>query len=44
MVGYGFMGPAMMGNGAMGPGMMRGSAEGMCGAMASHIEGRLAYV
>ena len=47
MMGYGFMGPGMMGFGAMGPWMMRGSgssAEAMCSAMASHIEGRLAYV
>ena len=44
MMGYGFMGPGMMGYGAMGPGMMGGSAETMCGAMASHIEGRLGYI
>jgi hypothetical protein len=44
MMGYGFMGPGMMGYGAMGPGMMGGSAEAMCSAMASHIEGRLGYV
>jgi hypothetical protein len=46
MMGYGFMGPGMMGYGAMGPWMMGGSAsaEAMCSAMASHIEGRLAYV
>ena len=46
MMGYGFMGPGMMGNGAMGPWMMggSGSAEATCNAMASHIEGRLAYV
>jgi hypothetical protein len=44
MMGYGYMGPAMMG--AMGPWMMgaTGSAEAMCGAMGSHIEGRLAYI
>ena len=44
MMGYGFMGPGMMGYGAMGPGMMGGSAETMCSAMASHIEGRLGYI
>jgi hypothetical protein len=46
MMGYGFMGPGMMGYGAMGPWMMgrSGSAEAMCNAMASHIEGRLGYV
>jgi hypothetical protein len=46
MMGYGFMGPGMMGNGTMGPWMMggSGSAEAMCSAMASHIEGRLAYI
>ena len=45
MMGYGFMGPGMMGNGGMGPWMMGGgSAEAMCSAMASHIEGRLAYI
>jgi hypothetical protein len=44
MMGSGFMGPGMMG--AMGPWMMgaTGSAEAMCGAMAGHIEGRLAYI
>jgi hypothetical protein len=36
MVGYGAMGPWMMG--------WSGSAEAMCSAMASYIEGRLAYV
>ena len=42
MMGYGFMGPGMMG---FGPWMMGGgSTEAMCSAMASHIEGRLAYV
>ncbi len=42
----GFMGPGMMGSGTMGPWMMGGSgtAEAMCSAMGSHIEGRLAYV
>jgi LTXXQ motif family protein len=42
----GFMGPGMMGSGTMGPWMMGGggSAEAMCTAMGSHIEGRLAYV
>jgi hypothetical protein len=46
MMGYGFMGPGMMGYGGMGPWMMggSGSAEAMCSAMASHIEGRLAYI
>ena len=44
MMGDGFMGPGMMGYGAMGPGMMGGSAETMCSAMASHIEGRLGYI
>ncbi|MGX1349633.1 hypothetical protein AB7M49_003209 [Bradyrhizobium elkanii] len=46
MMGYGFMGPGMMGHGAMGPWIMgrSGSAEAMCSAMASHIDGRLAYV
>lgn len=46
MMGYGFMGPGMMGNGTMGPWMMggSGSAEAMCSAMASHIDGRLAYI
>jgi hypothetical protein len=40
MMGYGFMGPGMMGYG----GMKGGSAETMCSAMASHIEGRLGYI
>jgi LTXXQ motif family protein len=46
MMGNGFMGPGMMGNGAMGPWMIAGSgsAEAMCSAMASHLDGRLAYV
>ena len=46
MMGYGFMGPGMMGDGAMGPWMMggSGSAEAMCSAMTSHIEGRLGYI
>jgi hypothetical protein len=46
MMGYGMMGPGMMGPGMMGPGMMGGggSAEAMCSAMASHIEGRLGYI
>src|SRR3974390_2009592 len=40
MFGYGFMGPGM------GPWMMGGggSPEAICNAMASHIEGRLAYI
>src|SRR5215471_16741029 len=43
--GHGMMGPGMMG-GAMGPWMMGagGSAEAMCTAMGSHIDGRLAYI
>jgi len=42
----GFMAPGMMGFGGMSPWMMggTGSAEAMCSAMGSHIEGRLAYV
>ncbi|MGY4314138.1 Spy/CpxP family protein refolding chaperone [Bradyrhizobium sp. JR3.5] len=46
MMGYGFMGPGMMGDGAMGPWMMgrSRSAEAICNAMGSHIEGRLAYL
>ncbi len=42
----GSMGPGMMGFGGMGPWMMGGSrsAEAMCSAMGSHIEGRLAYI
>jgi len=42
----GMMGPGMMGYGGMGPWMMAGGAstEAMCNAMASHIEGRLAYI
>jgi LTXXQ motif family protein len=45
MMGHGFMGPGMMGYG-MGPSTMGmgGAAEAMCSAMASHIEGRLAYI
>jgi LTXXQ motif family protein len=46
--GYGFMGmmgPGMMGYDRGGPWMMRGdSGQAMCGAMAGHIEGRLAFV
>ena len=34
----------MMGPGSMGPWMMGGSPQAMCKAMASHIEGRLAYI
>jgi hypothetical protein len=34
----------MMGPGGMGPWMMGGSSQAMCNAMASHIEGRLAYI
>jgi hypothetical protein len=42
----GSMGPGMMGFGGMGAWMMggSGSAEAMCSAMGSHIEGRLAYI
>ncbi len=52
----GMMGPGMMGPGMMGPGMMgydRGgpwmmrwgdSGQAMCGAMAGHIDGRLAFI
>lgn len=34
----------IMGPGGMGPWMMGGSPRGMCNAMVSHIEGRLAYI
>lgn len=34
----------MMGPGGMGLWMMSGSAQAMCSAMASHIDGRLAYI
>jgi len=46
MMGPGFMGPGMMGHGGMGSWMMgaSGSAEAMCNAMGSHIEGRLGYI
>jgi hypothetical protein len=50
MMGHKFMGAGMMGPGMMGSGMspsmmgMSGAAEAMCAAMASHIEGRLAYI
>lgn len=46
MVGPDIVGPGMMGNGAMGAWMMGagGSAQAMCDAMSSHIEGRLAYI
>ncbi len=46
MMGSGMMGPGMMGYGSGGPWMMRGSDSGpaMCGAMAGHMEGRLAFV
>ena len=46
MMGSGIMGPGMMGYGGMGSWMMgRGeSSQAMCTAMASHIEGRLAYI
>ena len=38
----GMMGPGMMGYDGSGPGMMRWGPA-MCSAMASHLEGRLAY-
>jgi hypothetical protein len=43
---YGFMGPGMMGYAGMGPWMMGqgGFGPAMCGAMAGHIDGRLAYI
>ena len=43
---HGGMGPGMMMHGGMGLGMMGGGGSGhaMCGAMADHIDGRLAYV
>ena len=46
MMGYGGMGPGMMYQGGMGPGMMGqgGFGPGMCAAMASHVDGRLAYL
>jgi LTXXQ motif family protein len=47
MMGYDIMGPGMMGGyDRAGPGMMpwSGSGQAMCGAMAGHIEGRLAFV
>lgn len=50
MMGPGMMGPGMMGPGMMGndggPGMMHWGSSGsaMCGAMAGHIDGRLAYI
>ena len=51
MMGSGAMGPGMMDQGGMGPGMMSqggmmgqgGFGPGMCAAMASHVDGRLAY-
>ena len=43
MMGPGMMGPGMMGgHDGSGPGMMRWGPA-MCSAMASHLEGRLAY-
>ena len=42
MMGPGMMGPGMMGYDGSGPGMMRWGPA-MCSAMASHLEGRLAY-
>lgn len=46
MMGFEFMGPGMMGSSGMGPWMMgQGeSGQAICSAMASHIEGRLAYI
>jgi len=46
MMGYDGMGPGMMSQGGMGPGMMGSGGFGpaMCGAMASHVDGRLAYL
>ncbi len=46
MAGYGPMGPGMMGYGGAGPWMMESASgvQAMCGAMASHLEGRLAYI
>lgn len=44
MGGYGMGGYGMGGYGAMGPGYMGPHGPAMCTAMASHIEGRLAYV
>lgn len=43
---YGPMGPGMMGYVGMGPWMMGryGAGVPMCGAMAGHIDGRLAYI
>lgn len=43
---YGYMGPGMMGYVGMGPWMIGqgGSGSAICSAMASHIEGRLAYI
>jgi len=47
MMGFGGMGAGMTGPGMMGPGgfhgMMSGMGKAMCGAMASHVDGRLAY-
>ena len=42
MMGPGMMGPGMMGYDGSGPGMMHWGPA-MCSAMASHLEGRLAY-
>jgi hypothetical protein len=41
---HGMMGPGMMGHGGSWMMGANGSAEAMCGAMASHIEGRLGFV
>ena len=46
MMGYDGMGPGMMSQGGMGPWMMGSGGFGpaMCAAMASHLDGRLAYL
>jgi LTXXQ motif family protein len=46
MMSQGGMGPGMMSQGGMGPGMMAqgGMGPAMCAAMASHVDGRLAYL
>lgn len=46
MTGSGMMGPGMMGYDRGGPWMMRwgDSGQAMCGAMAGHMDGRLAFI
>ncbi len=45
MMSQGGEGPGMMSQGGMGPGMMsEGMGPAMCAAMASHVDGRLAYL